>query len=339
MKRLLFLLMMVPAVAGAQVKYSSGGGLATSAGEFSTPVNAAAATGTLAYTGTNVAVVTTATLVSTYTDANLPAANDTVLINDSDAMTYTFVVAVAVAGDVKLGTADECAERLSQAINFTGGTNAVGGDYLATRANPMVSVVFSNVGAGTGTLTYTSKMTGAVGNSTTIDGTWAGTAFFPDASLAGGLDPEQVMVGANTYTFVAAVASNWQVKKGTDADDSATNLNNAINMAAAVGVGDNIATGKYMAPSAAVATGVLDLGANTIVLTHNTKGAAGNITVLTAAYPQYSVTDAFSATPTGVDATLCTIGEIRFDTGFIYLCTATNTVADTTWKRATLAAF
>lgn len=308
---------------------------------FVTPVNAVAATATVAYTGTNVAVLTAASYAFTYTDANIAAANDTVIITDGvTPKTYKFVAAVADEGDVLIaaGDPDATIANLVCALNHSGCTENT--DYKAAAQNPLVSATADTAGAGTGTLTLTARTSGAGGNSVGADGTFAGAAFFPDHALEGGLDPEQVVLGSQTYTFVTTVAADYEVKKGTDADDSATNLTNAINRAAAPGVGDNQAGGKYMAPVVnATATGSLDTGTNEITLTCSTKGAAGNSSTLTAAGPQYSVTDAFSDTPSGVDGTVGAKGDVRFDTGFIYLCTAANSVSDANWKKAALSSY
>ena len=306
---------------------------------FVTPVNAVAATGTLAYSGTNVAVLTAATYIYTYTDANLAAANDTVIITDGvTPKTYKFVATVAAEGDVLIGTADATIANLVCALNKTG--CAENTDWKAAAANPLVSATASTTGAGTGTLTLTGRTAGTAANSIALDATFAGSAFFPDASLAGGLDAESVVLGSQTYKFVTTVAANYEVKKGTSADDSAANLNNAINMAAAVGVGDNAASGKYMAPVANTsAVGVLDTSPNTIVLTALTKGVAGNSITLTAPNPEYSVSDAFSATPTGVDGTAGAKGDIRWDATGLYLCAAANTISGANWVKATLATY
>ena len=75
---------------------------------------------------------------------------------------YTFVAAVAVEYDVKIGAdTDATMLNLSRAINNSGGTNAIAGDYLVRELNGLVSAVHN---AGPNTLTLTSRQAGVVGN-------------------------------------------------------------------------------------------------------------------------------------------------------------------------------
>lgn len=310
---------------------------------FETPVNAVAATATMTYTVTDPAPLVAALKAITYTDANLPAGNDTVIISDGvTPKTYKFVASVAVEGDVLIGTADATALNLVQALNATGGTNEIGGDYLVAAENPLVSAAQDTTGAGTGTITLTARTAGADGNDITADGTFAGTAFFPDSQLESGTDAEQIVLGAVTYTFVVAVAEDYDVKIGANADASAANLEDAIAMTEAPGVGDNDVAGLYKVPIAnAAATATLDNSGDggSFALVAKTKGVAGNSIVLTAAQDQYAVTDAFSNTPTGVDGTVGAKGQVLFGTGYIYLCTAANGISGANWKRAEIAAY
>jgi hypothetical protein len=127
---------------------------------------------------------TNAYKTATYTDANLPQATDTLVVTDGTTpKTYTYVAAVAVEGDILIGTADETALHLVQALNGTGGTNAVAGDYFVAAANPLMSATQDVTGAGTGTITFTARVKGTApaawaGNETSI-----GAAFFASFTL------------------------------------------------------------------------------------------------------------------------------------------------------------
>lgn len=57
-----------------------------------------------------------------------------------------------------------------------------------------------------------------------------------------------------------------------------------------------------------------------------------------AAYNDKTITVVFKrTTDNGVDGTVGAKGEILVDTGYIYICTAANTVADANWKKAAIA--
>ncbi len=122
---------------------------------------------------------------ATYTDANVPDAGDTLVITDgATPKTYTFVAAVAVEGDVKIGTADATIANLVNAINGVAGAgNAVAGNYLVAAENPLVSATQDTAGAGTGTLTITARVKGTAGASIAGNGTFATGDFFADFTL------------------------------------------------------------------------------------------------------------------------------------------------------------
>lgn len=128
---------------------------------------------------------TVAYKTATYTDANLPAAGDTLVISDGTTpKTYTYRAAVAAEGDIKIGTADATIANLVNALNgVTGAGNAVGGDYLVAAANPLMSATQDTTGAGTGTITFTSRVKGTAPASWTGAETSAGTAFFASFTL------------------------------------------------------------------------------------------------------------------------------------------------------------
>ena len=146
-----------------------------------------------------------------------------------------------------------------------------------------------------------------------------------------------ITFGGITYTFRAAVAANYDVKIEAAVDDTATNLVNAIQRTEAPGVGDNAASGKYMAPAAnPFASAALTAGSNLITLTALVKGTAGNVAFPTTDETQFTV-ETFATTPSGVDGLVGVQGEIRFDSSYLYLCVTTVPISGTGgWKKIAL---
>lgn len=126
---------------------------------------------------------------ATYTDANAPANNDTLVITDGvTPKTYRYRTTagggVLVEGDVLCDTSDGCADNLASALNGTAGAgNAVGGNYLVAAANPLMSAVADHTGAGTGTLTFTARVKGTAPASWAGNETSAGAAWFASFTL------------------------------------------------------------------------------------------------------------------------------------------------------------
>jgi len=149
---------------------------------------------------------------------------------------------------------------------------------------------------------------------------------------------KKVTFGGVSYTFRAAVAANYDVKIEAAVDDTAQNLTDAINLAAAPGVGNNQAGGKYMAPVAnTFASAVLTAGSNLITLTALVKGVAGNVAFPTTDEAELTIST-FATEATGVDGTVGAKGDLRFDTGYLYLCTVANTISGTNWKAVAVVA-
>jgi len=114
--------------------------------------------------GTTLAAFTAAaaTAVLTYGAAQATAARRVTIAG----VTYTFVVTVAAEYDVKIGAdVDATMLNLSRAINMSGGSNALAGDYFVRAINGFVSAVHS---AGGNTITLTARKAGANGNNLRI---------------------------------------------------------------------------------------------------------------------------------------------------------------------------
>ena len=166
-----------------------------------TPVNAVLATGG----------------VLAYVNVTNPTATKKVTIPNGDGTSavYTFVAAVAVAGDVKVGaSADATMTNLERAINKSGGTEGVSGDYMSFggAAHPLVSAAI-NAGADSIALTVLTK--GVVGN---IDITTDEASITP-TDPTGGVDGTVGSLGdvrvdaGNIYVCTAdntSAGQNWK---------------------------------------------------------------------------------------------------------------------------------
>lgn len=103
--------------------------------------------------------------------------------------TYTIRNSVATAGQVKRGaTADATMQNLVNAINNSGGSPGVGGDYLpiAGAAHPYVS---ASLDTGTGTLTLTALTLGVAGNNYVMSGNVFDVDAFTFSGNNAGVDP------------------------------------------------------------------------------------------------------------------------------------------------------
>jgi hypothetical protein len=152
---------------------------------------------------------------------------------------------------------------------------------------------------------------------------------------------KKIVFGGITYTFRAAVAANYDVKIEALVDDTATNLVNAINLNQAPGVGDNAASGKYMAPAAnPVASAAVTVGSNLVTLTALVKGVAGDALTLTTDETEITLSGATfgaGAGVNGVDGLAGVAGEVRFDTSYLYLCLSDVAISSTGgWKKIAL---
>lgn len=90
-----------------------------------------------------------------------------------------------------------------------------------------------------------------------------------------------------------------------------------------------------LSPAATVT--IVDGAGDTVVVTALTKGTAGNSIATTETMANGAFDAATLGTTTaGVDGTVGLVGEVRYSTSYLYLCTAANTVADANWARAAI---
>lgn len=135
-------------------------------------------------------------------------------------------------------------------------------------------------------------------------------------------------IGDVVYTFTTdgTASAEGEIDVGTDVADAKTLVVAAVNGTD----GNNTAN-----PYASAATFVGD----DCVLTALVKGVAGNAIVTTETFT--AVTNVFDGgtlgtTTTGVDGTVGVAGESAYDASYLYMCVATNTIADANWRRISL---
>ncbi len=142
-----------------------------------------------------------------------------------------------------------------------------------------------------------------------------------------------ITIGGVTYTFKAALTpAEGEVLIGASSDVTMTHLKDAVNHTGTPGTDYSVA-----ASNPDVVAGI-DVGSDELTLAARTKGSAGNSLALTTDEATFTLSG-FSTTPTGVDGTVGAKGDVRFDAGFVYLCTAANTASGANWKRAALTTF
>ena len=205
---------------------------------------------------------------------------------------YTFVAAVAVAGDVKIsGTSDGTMLNLTRCINKSGGTEGAGQDYMSAGgiAHPYVT---ASLNAATDTLTLTSILYGVAGNSYTLDTTAPNaepTFTLGGALFANGEEWRRVVVNGVVYTFVGTVGADGDVKIGGSADATMLNLTRCINKSGGTpGAGqDYMSAGGVANPYVAAAQ---TAGSDIVTLTARTSGVGGNSYTLTSPAPYTEAT-------------------------------------------------
>lgn len=82
--------------------------------------------------------------------------------------------------------------------------------------------------------------------------------------------------------------------------------------------------------------GAADGAGDTLVLTADVKGAAGNDIAIGVAMANGSFTEDAEVLSGGVDGTVANAGDIMFDDTYVYIAVDDNTIADANWRRVAL---
>ena len=130
---------------------------------------------------------------------------------------------------------------------------------------------------------------------------------------------ETFVIDTQTFTWKAARSVAGEVTIGATAAAAVTNIVAAVTA--------DLAT-----------VTAVDGAGDTVTVTAATKGVAGNSIVFTEASTNMTVDGAgtLGTTTAGVDGTVGVANEIVQDTTYLYVCIATNTIADNNWRRIAL---
>ena len=241
------------------------------------------------------------------TDETLVANGATVLIGTTTYTYKTALTAEPVAYEVLIGgNYTEMLNNLAAAINGTAGE---GSTYsTGTVAHPLVTAGAVHNGA----FTVTAKTVGFAGN---VDSTSSDAHFAWGAgTLIGGID--------------AAVANDVLI--GESAETAIDNLVLAIT--AGDGAGTNYANGTTVN---ALATAV-KASAATMTATNKIKGVIGDDTAIAASGADLSWAEDATELSGGGNGKVGVKNQIVVDATNVYMCTATNTIADANWKKLVL---
>jgi hypothetical protein len=119
---------------------------------------------------------------------------------------------------------------------------------------------------------------------------------------------------------------------------------NAFGAAALAGGADCTAANAITALVAAITNldtqgvGASDEAGDTLVLTADVKGAAGNDIAIGVVMTNGSFTEDAEALSGGVDGTVANAGDIMFDDTYVYIAVDDNTIADANWRRIAVGA-
>jgi len=141
---------------------------------------------------------------------------------------------------------------------------------------------------------------------------------------------DTVQIGTITYRFKGTLAQANDVLIEVSAADNAANLDAAINLGAGGGTKYHINT--LINPD--ISSTVID---DDLTVTAKVKGVAGDLLDLIEVSEHITLSGAKLAG--GVNGTVGAAGAHLFDGSNIYICTATNTIADANWCKAAIASF
>lgn len=185
-------------------------------------------------------------------------------------------------------------------------------DIAAWNANLREAITPVNAVASQGTLTATAGGNKIVNGNTVSIG--------PSGSV-------------KVYTFKTVLTpTEGEVLIGENDTAALLNLKNALNH---TGTPDT----DYKCAVAHLTAEGLSSNATTIIVESRIKGVIGNLIMISKSGADISWNgDGFlGATVLGVDGTIGYINQMATDSGFIYVCTATNTISDANWKKVAIA--
>jgi len=303
-----------------------------------TPVNAIAAIGTLTSVGAMAAASHAESEIESDTTNN--AQDETITIGST---VYRWRNTLAQAYDVKIGvSAAASLDNLKAAINATGtpGTEYFAGtlahpDVVADDNSDTIQKIVARVPGST--VPNAIATTEACAHLAWADTTLGGAGTSGGATSVAGVTTAAatVTIEGREYMFVTALSETAgataivdQVLYGGTVAAALDNLKLAIDHGATEGT--EYSTGTVVN---AHVIGSTNAAASQIVIAI-ISGVVGNALTLasTVANMTWDGAGVMGGTTPGSDGTVGNAFEIQVDTGYIYICTAANTIADANWK-------
>jgi len=287
--------------------------------------------------------------------ANLPTATPVNAVAAQGTLTIAGVVIDGEYVDIGDDRYEFCADA---AQSLTAGSDfAVDITSYVTKSQGTLTVVTQPISGDTMTIgdkvfTFVTNGTANADGEISI-GTDAATA---QANIVAAINGTDGWNTASAYVTIAAFAANAAVLTalvgGVAGDSIATTetFNGVGNIFDAATLGTTTAGVDCSAANAVTAlvaaitandtqgVGAADGAGDTVVLTADTKGAAGNAIVIAESMANGSLDGGgvLGGTTTGVDGTVGTQWQVAVDASYIYICIAANTIADANWRRVTL---
>lgn len=153
---------------------------------------------------------------------------------------------------------------------------------------------------------------------------------------AGGIPTagKRVTIGEVDYTFVEALTEPAEANEILLEESASLILDNLISaINAGDGEGTKYGTGTVVHPTVSAVAGE---DADTVVLTAKTKGNAGNDIGVSTDDGNLSFGGEVTTLEGGIDGTVASQWDMYKDSSYIYVAIATNTIADTNWRRIAL---
>jgi hypothetical protein len=301
---------------------------------------------------------------------------DCTAVKDLAANEITFTAIVhGTPGNALVSTTDEPAGAFvtgqGSGGTFTGGANCTATVLAAAYEAHLTAYPISyidHVDNLDDTLTLTWKKGGVAGNSVTFDatgltgssgdganvlgGTTAGVDCTTNQAIAafvaaiGGDSGAEVTTADTAPTAIVTWKMPGTIGNGKVTAESGAQLSWDGNLGTtAAGVDATASEGHaaLLAKSGSTTADVTltDAGGDVLTVTSDIAGVIGDLIALAESSANITISGAnlgAGAGVDGVDGTVGVAGEIRWDASNIYICTATNTTADSNWKKAALSA-
>lgn len=183
-----------------------------------------------------------------------------------------------------------------------------------------------------------------VANSVVTAGSLVGTLTGSASAIPSGT-PVNAVASTGTITFGGDVIDGETVTIGTeifefDTDASVTGTNTLVDISGGGSAQQALDALLALSGSTDADVTLADETGGVMSVTSDVAGVLGDLIALEESSANITLSGVVlgaGAGTNGVDGTVGAAGDVFFDTGYIYLCTATNTIADANWERAAVA--